>query len=81
MNGNKQEVAEVKMEIHVIHGFSGHSNRTQLLNFVNNLDPKPKKLVMCHGESSKCLELASTLHKLTKLETLAPRNLEAIRLR
>ncbi len=81
MNGNKQEVIEVKMDVHVIHGFSGHSNRTQLLNFVNNLDPKPKKLVMCHGESSKCLELASTLHKLTKLETLAPRNLEAIRLR
>ncbi len=81
MNGNKQEVLEVKMDVHVIHGFSGHSNRTQLINFVNNLEPRPKKLVMCHGESSKCLELASTLHKLTKLETLSPKNLEAIRLR
>ena len=81
MNGNKQEILQVKMDVHVIHGFSGHSNRAQLLNFVSNLEPKPKKLVMCHGESSKCLELASTLHKLTKLETLAPRNLEAIRLR
>ena len=81
MNGNKQEILEVKMDVFVIHGFSGHSNRAQLLNFVNNLEPKPKKLVMCHGESSKCLELASTLHKLTRLETLAPKNLEAIRLR
>ncbi len=79
--GNKQEVLDVKMEVYVIHGFSGHSNRTQTMNFVQNLDPKPKKIILVHGESSKCLELASDLHKMTRLETLAPKNLEAVRLR
>jgi len=81
ITGNKQETVEVKMDVNVIHGFSGHSNRTQTMNFVHNLDPKPKKIILVHGESSKCLELASDLHKMTRLETLAPKNLEAVRLR
>ncbi len=81
MTGNKQETTEVKMDVHVIHGFSGHSNRTQIMNFIQNLDPKPKRIILVHGESSKCLELASDIHKMARLETLAPKNLEAIRLR
>ncbi|MEK6937395.1 MAG: MBL fold metallo-hydrolase RNA specificity domain-containing protein, partial [Nanoarchaeota archaeon] len=81
INGNRQETLDVKMDVFVIHGFSGHSNRTQTMNFVHNLDPKPKRIILVHGESSKCLELASDLHKMTRLETLAPKNLEAVRLR
>jgi predicted metal-dependent RNase len=81
VNGNRQEVVEVKMEISIIKGFSGHSNRTQLINFIQNVDPRPKKVIMIHGESSKCLDLASTIYKVAGIETLAPKNLEAIRLR
>jgi len=81
MNGNKQEIVQVKMDIHMIQGFSGHSNRPQLINFIQNLDPKPKKIIIIHGESSKCLDLASSLHKITRIETIAPRNLDSIRLR
>jgi predicted metal-dependent RNase len=81
VSGNRQEVHDVNMDVHVIHGFSGHSNRTQIMNFVHNLDPRPKKIILVHGESSKCLELASDLHKMLRIETLAPKNLEAVRLR
>jgi len=80
-NGNKVEMLKVNMEIHTIHGFSGHSDRRQLLSFVYNLDPKPKKVLVNHGESSKCLDLASSVHKLNRIETNAPKNLESIRLR
>ena len=71
----------MKMEMHNIQGFSGHSSRNQILNYVYRLDPKPKRIITVHGESSKCLELSSTLHKTQKVETSAPRNLDALRLR
>ncbi|MBM3200394.1 beta-CASP ribonuclease aCPSF1 [Candidatus Woesearchaeota archaeon] len=79
--GEKMEELQVKMEIHTISGFSGHSSRKQLMQFVYNLDPKPKRIIVDHGESSKCLDLASSLHKLHMIETNAPKNLEAVRIR
>jgi hypothetical protein len=45
------------------------------------MDPKPRRVLTLHGESSKCLDLASSLHKINKIETEAPRNLESVRLK
>ena len=67
--------------MHTIKSFSGHSDRNQLVNFALRLNPKPKKIIVNHGESSKCLDLASSLHKLMKIETNAPKDLETIRIR
>ncbi len=80
VDGSK-EVTQIKMEVHTLEGFTGHSGRKQLLNFVYRCDPKPKKVIVNHGESSRCLDLASSIHKLNRVETAAPRNLEAIRLK
>lgn len=79
--GIKTESFKINMEVNTIAGLTGHAGRNELTRFVYNLDPKPKKIIINHGESSKCLELASTLHKLNRVETVAPKNLEAIRLR
>ncbi|MDD5649519.1 MAG: beta-CASP ribonuclease aCPSF1 [Candidatus Nanoarchaeia archaeon] len=78
---DRPEIYNVKMAVHSIKGFSGHSNREQLLNFISRLEPRPKKVIVVHGESSKCLDLASSIHKLNRIETNAPKNLEVIRLR
>jgi len=78
---NGKENVSVKMEVVTIEGLSGHSSRNELTRFVYNLEPRPKKIIIVHGESSRCLDLASTLHKLNKIETNAPKNLEAIRIR
>ena len=51
------------------------------MDFVKMLDPKPKKIILIHGESSKCLELASAIHKTFRVETMAPRTLDTIRIR
>jgi len=80
VDGSK-EITQVKMEVDTLEGFTGHSGRKQLLNFVYRCDPKPKKVIVNHGESSRCLDLASSIHKLNRIETSAPRNLEAIRLK
>ncbi|MBL7100744.1 MAG: beta-CASP ribonuclease aCPSF1 [Nanoarchaeota archaeon] len=79
--GEKMEAVSVKLSVHTISGFSGHSSRKQLMQFVYNLDPKPKRIIVNHGESNKCLDLASSLHKMHRIETNAPKNLEAVRIR
>ncbi|GAG38769.1 unnamed protein product [marine sediment metagenome] len=82
MEGDKGvENVKVKIKIEAIDGLTSHAGRNELLRFVHSLDPKPKRIIVNHGEASKCLELASTLHKMQKIETLAPKNLETIRIR
>ena len=80
-DGGKGEIVSIKLEVHTVEGFSGHSNRTQLLNFVSKCEPRPKKIIVNHGDSSRCLDLASALHKTFRIETVAPRNLDCIRLK
>jgi len=80
-SGQKQEICQVKMELHTIDGLTGHSGRRQLMSFVYHCDPKPKRVIVNHGEASRCLDLASSIHKMNNIETLAPKNLEAIRIK
>ena len=71
----------VKMNIVTNEGFSGHSSRQQIVNYIRKVDPKPERIITCHGENSKCTGLASSIHKLLHIETRAPQNLETIRLK
>lgn len=80
-NDGKEELVKVNMDINTINGLTAHSGRNQLLAFVNNCQPRPKKVIINHGEVNKCLDLASTIYKLNRIETSVPRNLETIRLR
>ena len=77
----KPETTKVLMKIYTIKGFSGHSNFKQLVSWVGNLEPKPKKIITIHGDYSRCIELASVLYQMYRVETVAPKNLETIRLR
>ncbi|MFO7711377.1 MAG: beta-CASP ribonuclease aCPSF1 [Candidatus Woesearchaeota archaeon] len=79
-SGNKQEIVEIKMEVLKVE-ITGHSDRKQLMNYVHRINPKPKKVMIVHGENSRCLDLASSIHKACRVETVAPRNLEAHRLK
>lgn len=78
--GKEQEIVEVKMQVHKLE-ITGHSDRKQLMNFIFKCEPKPKKVIVNHGENSRCLDLASSIHKQNKIETVAPRNLEAVRIK
>ncbi|NQU98893.1 beta-CASP ribonuclease aCPSF1 [Candidatus Woesearchaeota archaeon] len=79
-NGSKGELVELKLEIHKLE-ITGHSDRRELMNFVGRCSPRPKKVIVNHGETSRCLDLARSIHKANRIETTAPRNLESIRLR
>ena len=82
MSEHGQQIAvPINLNIETVDGFSGHSDRRQLLNFVSSMEPKPSRIFLGHGEEHKCLELASTIHKKFGIETKAPMNLETVRLR
>ncbi len=78
---HKPEIIRINMEIHTIEGLSGHSSRKELMSYLYRCDPRPKKVIVNHGESSRCLDLASSIHKQYKVETIAPRNLEVVRIK
>ncbi len=80
-NGQRQEINPLKMRVETLEGFTGHSGRRELMSFISKVEPRPRKIMVNHGESSRCLDLASSAHKLLRVETVAPRNLDAIRLR
>jgi len=71
---------KIGMDIRTVDGFSGHSDRNQLIEFVKGIRPLPSKVVCMHGENSKCIALASGIHKKFNIETTAPMNLETLRL-
>lgn len=76
----KTKVYNVKMHIKTIEGFSGHSDRRQLMEFVRRLNPKPEKILICHGDNYKTLDLASSIYRSYKIETKTPMNLETTRI-
>jgi uncharacterized protein len=80
LDGPRQVGVPVRLTIATIEGFSGHSDRVQLMNYVASLDPRPQRIILNHGEESKAVDLAGSLHKRFNVDSRAPFNLEAIRL-
>jgi predicted metal-dependent RNase len=76
--GNVQSF-KIQMMIETVDGFSGHSDRRQLMNYINNMSPHPERIIFGHGEESKCLDISSSVHKKYKISTIAMKNLETIR--
>ena len=72
---------KVNMDVKTVEGFSGHSDRQQLIQFVENLRPKPKSIFTMHGEESKCEDLARSLGRILHCDARAPMNLDSIRLK
>lgn len=76
----KFSTVQLKLEISKIE-VAGHASRAELLNFIKRVSPRPKRIIINHGENSAVLNMARTIHKQFRIETLSPRNLDAIRLR
>ena len=76
----KMQPYKINMEVYKVE-ITNHSDRKQLMNYVKRCNPQPRKVITVHGESSRCLDLASSIHKQFRIETSAPKNLEVIRIR
>ena len=76
----KMAVVQAKLQVESIEGFSGHSDRRQLVSYLTHLKPKPERIFVCHGEKSKIANLANFVDKKTGLNTIVPSILETFRL-
>jgi KH/beta-lactamase-domain protein len=78
-NNGRQTILPVNMDVHQIEGFSGHSDRRELMNYVRKLNPKPNRVILVHGQRQKSLSLAQSISKRYRVETSVPYNLESVR--
>ncbi|HXX87074.1 MAG TPA: beta-CASP ribonuclease aCPSF1 [Candidatus Acidoferrum sp.] len=76
----KMDVTKVRLHLDSIEGFSGHSDRRQIINYLTHLKTKPERVLVCHGERAKCLSIASFLQRRCEIDAFAPGLLETIRL-
>jgi KH/beta-lactamase-domain protein len=82
INSNgKIEIVKVNLRVESIEGFSGHSDRRQIISYIRRVTPKLERLIVCHGEKMKCLNVANIFQRKFKIRTNVPDILETIRLR
>jgi len=77
----KIEVMKVNLQVESIEGFSGHSDRRQLVNYIRRVKPKPERIIVVHGEKAKCLSIANLFQRKYKVETIVPQVIETVKLR
>ncbi len=82
INSNgKMEVMKVEMQVESVRGFSGHSDRRQIINYLQRLKPKPERIIVVHGEKSKSISVANLFKRKYNVESVVPDVLETIKLR
>jgi hypothetical protein len=76
----KTQTVKINLDVTTVDGFSGHSDRQQLMEYMRRIYPKPGRVLTNHGEEGNCLDLASSIYKKYRIPTMAPMNLETVRL-
>ncbi len=77
----KMRVIRLRMNVKQIKGFSGHSDRRELMRYLQKFSSKLERIIVCHGERSKALSFSEALRKRFKAEVLVPEVLETVRLK
>ena len=77
----RTQLVKLNLNVFTLEGFSGHSSRSQISQFLRRIQPRPKLIITNHGEESKVVSLATMIHKKLRKATKAPKNMETIVLR
>ncbi|BDC19073.1 beta-CASP ribonuclease aCPSF1 [Acidianus sp. HS-5] len=64
------ENIQINMEVKAVDGFSGHSDRRQLLRFLHDLTPKPKNIILDHGEYNSMMAFKRIIDNTKEKERL-----------
>jgi len=67
MDNGRMVTINVNMEVQKVDGFTGHSDRRQLIGYVSRLQNLLKNIYLVHGEVEKINNLASTLQRFFNL--------------
>ncbi len=79
-NGKTKKL-DINMRVENIDGFSGHSDFNQLMSYIGALKPKPKKVIVNHGDPQRSVEFSRALAQRYGISSTAIRILDSIRLR
>lgn len=79
-DAGKQVKYSVKLAVEIAEGFSGHSDKRQLLAYIATMQPKPHRILVNHGDGEKAVEFARLIKSRFGIEGIALKNLETIRL-
>lgn len=77
----RTQLVKLGLNVFTLEGFSGHSSRSQISQFLRRIQPRPKLVITNHGEESKCVSLSTMIHKKLKKATKTPRNRETVLLK
>ncbi|MCD6279637.1 beta-CASP ribonuclease aCPSF1 [Candidatus Micrarchaeota archaeon] len=77
----KTDTVNINLRVETVEGFSGHSDRKQLLAYARNVTPRPERIFIMHGDPSKEEDLAGTLNHMFHINTSCPMDLDSIRLK
>lgn len=75
----RTKLLDINCSVETVDAFSGHAFRSELLNYLANLHPKPKTILLNHGDS--CVDFAKQITKKYHVNSVSIQNLESIRLR
>ena len=79
-DAGKSTKFEINMSVENAEGFSGHSTKSELLNFIGGMQPKPQRILINHGDGNKCYDFARLIHTKFGVEAISMKNLETTRL-
>ncbi|MDD3178471.1 MAG: MBL fold metallo-hydrolase RNA specificity domain-containing protein, partial [Candidatus ainarchaeum sp.] len=75
----RTKTLNINLRIEIVDAYSGHSFRQELLNYIQHLNPKPRTILVNHGDS--CPEFSRFINKKFHINTASIQNLESVRLR
>lgn len=77
----KMKTLTINMRVETAEGFSGHSDRAQLMAYLKNLRPTPERIMTMHGDWGKTEEFARSIGMMMRKDSRALADLEAVRLK
>ncbi|MFX1357115.1 MAG: beta-CASP ribonuclease aCPSF1 [Promethearchaeota archaeon] len=77
----RTQLVKLNLNVFTLEGFSGHSSRSQISQFLRRIQPRPKLVITNHGEETKCVSLSTMIHKKLRKATKSPKNRETILLK
>ena len=79
-DNGKQTKFQIKISVETAEGFSGHSDKRQLIAYIATMQPKPHRILVNHGDGEKAQEFARLIKSKFGIDAVALRNLETTRL-
>ena len=77
-NKGRTQLVKHNLKVFTLEGFSGHSSRSQISQFLRRIQPRPKLIIVNHGEESKVISMSTMIHKKLRKSTKSPKNLETL---